>query len=102
MRSHKTGLVLSIFGVLVVSVVSGYFGATIKHFGEPSYQGRPVSYWAEQLSQMNASQLTATEAIQAIGPKGIAYPRLLHGQRREISVPRTLKRGRMKSFNSVS
>jgi hypothetical protein len=72
MKSQKTGLVLSVTAILAVIVAAGYLAAAIKRFREPSYQGRPVSYWAEQLSRLNA-QVTATEAIQAIGPKGVPF-----------------------------
>ena len=86
MKQHWRKIMI-VAGVAILSL----FLAVLLRPREPTYQGKPLSYWAEQLWTPGAAeQDQARTALRAIGPK--AVPLLLGQIRRQNSLSLRLYR----------
>jgi HEAT repeats len=86
MEERWSYAVLSLIGVVAVAVVL----ALVLRPCEPVYQGKPLSYWVDQLWTQPERYTECNKAIQAIGPK--AVPFLINQARRQDSAYERLYR----------
>ncbi len=68
MNWRRSGVALGLLGLVLVIVLS----APWLRSEEPAYQGKPISYWLQQVSQLERIK-DSTEAIQQIGEAGLPW-----------------------------